>query len=174
MVAEGATNLAEEYFGQIGGLAQQSLKEMRLLVHELRPLDLDTHGFVGGIQQRLDAVESRAGVRTSLQVEGELNLPIEIQEGLYRVAQEALNNTLRHAGADFVTVTIASHPDSIELRVSDNGRGFDPSAAVGSGGLGLTSMEERVKRMGGTLIIDSRPGEGATVLVQLSVPKLPH
>jgi signal transduction histidine kinase len=171
VVAEGATDLAEEYFGQVGELAQQSLKEMRLLVHELRPLDLDTHGFIGGIQQRLDAVESRAGVRALLQVEGEFNLPIEMQEGLYRVVQESLNNALRHAGADSVTVTIVSARDCIELRVSDDGKGFDPSAAVGSGGMGLTGMGERVKRMGGTLIIDSSPGMGTTILVQLSVSK---
>jgi signal transduction histidine kinase len=171
VLAEGGTDLAMEYFDQIGGLAQQSLKEMRLLVHELHPLGLDTHGFIGSIQQRLDAVESRAGVTTSLQVEGELDLPIEMRDGLYWVVQGALNNALRHAGADSVTVTIDSTSDPIELRVSDNGRGFDPSAVVGSGGLGLTSMEERLKGMGGTLIIDSHPGEGTTILIQLSVPK---
>jgi PAS domain S-box-containing protein len=105
----GAGNLeqVENYLARLGEAAQQSLKEMRLLVHELRPPVLEREGLVGALQQRLDAVEGRSGVETRLRVEGTLELPAPVEEELYRIAQEALNNALKHAAATLVT---NSHP----------------------------------------------------------------
>ncbi|NIR15549.1 MAG: histidine kinase, partial [Desulfobacterales bacterium] len=76
---------------------QQALKEMRLLVYELRPLALRNEGLIGALQQRLDAVERRAGIDARLIVDGEVILPSPVEENLFRIAQEALNNALKHA-----------------------------------------------------------------------------
>ncbi|MCK6625313.1 MAG: GAF domain-containing protein [Anaerolineae bacterium] len=154
---------------ELGQIAQQALKEMRLLVYELRPLALAQEGLIGALRQRLDAVERRAGVQTELQAETTLDLPRQVEEALYHIAQEALNNALKHAAATAVTVSIGASNGRIELEVTDNGAGFDLPTAEGKGGLGLTSMQERVEKMGGLLTILSTPGEGTKVKVSLEV-----
>ncbi|MBN1810504.1 MAG: PAS domain-containing protein [Anaerolineae bacterium] len=151
------------YLERLGEISQQALREMRLLVYELRPLVLRREGLAGALQQRLDAVEKRAGVDARLLVEGEVELPAPVEEALYRIAQEALNNTLKHAGASNVTVCVRSRDDRVELEVIDDGGGFDLGAAGKDGGLGLTSMRERAEKVGGVLDITSALGEGTRV-----------
>jgi signal transduction histidine kinase len=90
---------------------------------------------------------------------------MEVEEGLYRIAQEALNNALKHAGASLVTVRLRTVDGWVTLEVADNGIGFDPAAA--SGGMGLTNMRERAERLGARLAIESRPGEGTQITVEL-------
>jgi signal transduction histidine kinase len=160
---------AEEYTGRLGEIAQQALKEMRLLVYQLRPLVLKREGLVGALQQRLDAVEKRAGVDARLLVEGPLELPASVEEGLYRIAQEALNNALKHAAPRAVTLRIDVTEDRVGLEVVDDGQGFDPAGVEGSGGMGLTSMRERAERLGGSLSVRSAPGHGTTVRVEVEV-----
>jgi signal transduction histidine kinase len=104
-------------------------------------------------------------VDARLLVEGEVELPAPVEEALYRIAQEALNNALKHAGAGNVTVCVRSRDGLLELEVLDNGAGFDLSAAGKDGGLGLTSMRERAEKVGGMLDITSAPGEGTRVKV---------
>lgn len=157
----------EGYLERLGEISQQALKEMRLMVYELRPLILKREGLVGALQQRLDAVEKRAGVDTRLLVEGEMELPNSVEEGLYRVAQEALNNILKHAEATLVTVRIHGAGNRVELEIADNGTGFDPDAMTDYGGMGLANMQERVEKLGGSLIILSAPGEGTRVKVSV-------
>jgi signal transduction histidine kinase len=154
---------------EVGQIAQQALKEMRLLVYELRPLALAQEGLVGALRQRLEAVERRTGVQAQLQAEAMLELPRQVEEAFYHIAQEALNNALKHATATAVTVSIGVNNGRIELEVADNGSGFDPRTTEGKGGLGLTSMRERVEKMGGVLTILSTPGEGTKVKVSLEV-----
>jgi signal transduction histidine kinase len=154
---------------ELGQIAQQALKEMRLLVYELRPLALTQDGLVGALRQRLDAVERRTGVQAQLQAKAMLDLPRQVEEALYHIAQEALNNALKHATATAVTVSIGADNGQIVLEVADNGSGFDPQAVESKGGLGLTSMRERVEKMGGVLTILSTPGEGTKVKVSLEV-----
>lgn len=154
---------------ELGQIAQQALKEMRLLVYELRPLALAQEGLVGALRQRLDAVERRTGVQAQLQAEPMLDLPGRIEEALYHITQEALNNALKHATATAITVRIEATDGRVELEVTDNGSGFDPTAGDGQGGLGLTSMRERVEKLGGTLAVLSTPGEGTKVKVSLEV-----
>jgi signal transduction histidine kinase len=134
-------------------------------VHELRPLALEKEGLVGALQQRLDAVERRAGMDARLIVEGELDLLPDVEEALYRIAQEALNNALKHAAATMVRVSIHADEDKVVLEVADNGKGFDPQAVSDEGGMGLTTMRERAEKLGGTLVLISAPGEGTTVTV---------
>jgi two-component system sensor histidine kinase ChiS len=155
------------YLSRLGDITQGALKEMRLLVHELRPLALQKEGLVGALQQRLDAVERRAGVDARLVVEGELELSPDAEENLYRIAQEALNNALKHATATLVTVTIRASDEWVELEVADNGSGFDPMAVSDEGGMGLTTMRERARRLGARLEVVSAPGEGTKVRVHL-------
>jgi PAS domain S-box-containing protein len=157
----------EGYLERLGEISQQALKEMRLLVYELRPLVLRREGLVGALQQRLDAVEKRAGVDARLLVEGEGELPASVEEALYRIAQEALNNALKHAGASNVTVRVCSRDDCVELEVIDDGVGFYLGTTGDNGGLGLTSMRERAEKIDGILDIASAPGEGTRVRVKV-------
>ena len=153
------------YLSQLGETSQQALKEMRLLVYELLPLDLESEGLIGALQQRLDAVEGRAGVEARLIVEGEISLPPELETCLYRVALEALNNSLKHAAATKITVRLAAEGERVALNIEDDGNGFDQEALPDRGGMGLTSMRERTDEVGGTLEILSEPGKGTTVKV---------
>jgi signal transduction histidine kinase len=165
LVRAGDLERTEGYLSRLGEITQGALKEMRLLVHELRPLALEKEGLVGALQQRLDAVERRAGVDARLVVEGELDLLRDAEEGLYRIAQEALNNALKHASATVVTVTIRADDEQVELEVVDNGIGFDPQEVSGEGGMGLTNMRERAEKFGGELELVSTPGKGTRVRV---------
>ena len=180
LFAEAARRLAaakelertESYLQQLGETAQQALKEMRLLVYELRPSRLEEEGLVGALRERLSTVEQRAGVEARLLVEGMegLNLPKAVEEGLYRIAQEALNNALKHAKASSVTVRIRPiEADVVELEIADDGKGFDPEAVGDQGGMGLVNMRERAERLGGTLQIISAPGEGTRVRVRVGL-----
>jgi PAS domain S-box-containing protein len=165
----GAGNLEQvrSYLTRLGEAALQSLKEMRLLVYELRPPILEKVGLVGALQQRLDAVEGRSGVETRLRVEGTLELPAPVEEGLYRIAQEALNNALKHAAASLMTVWLRADGEQVELEVVDNGIGFDPETGSDRGGVGMLSMQERAERLGGSLSILSAPGSGTRVIVRV-------
>ena len=124
LAGTGDLERSAEYFTQLRETSHQALKEMRLLVHQLRPLVLEQMGLVGALRQRLDAVERRAGVEARLQVDGDAQQPDDVEEGLYFIAQEALNNALKHAESDSVTVRIKSRDGFVELEVSDNGNGF--------------------------------------------------
>ncbi|MEZ4541015.1 MAG: PAS domain S-box protein [Chloroflexota bacterium] len=158
-----ATN---DYVNRLGELAQHSLKEMRLLVHEMRPSLLEKEGLAEALQARLDAVERHSGIRAKLVVNIERNLPSQVQLQYYRVAEEALNNALKHAHASAVWVTIRAVADSATMEITDNGRGFDPAVASASGGLGLTSIRERMEHLGGSAEIETAPGKGTTIRVQ--------
>jgi signal transduction histidine kinase len=165
LAAEGDLESAEHYLSRVGEVVQQALKDMRLLVFELRPPELEKDGLVGALQQRLDTVEKRAGMEARLISAALPPLPDEVTDGLYRIAQEALNNALRHAEANAVTVTIRFDDEALSLKVADDGQGFDPEAVRGGGGLGLVSMAERAAQLGGELTIDAVPGQGTSVEV---------
>lgn len=175
LLAEAARLLAEqsdlkrvgEYLERLGHVSQQALKEMRLLVYELRPLALEHVGLVGAVQQRLDAVEKRAGMEAHLLAAREPDWPPAVEEGLYRIVQEALNNALKHAHASSVTVRIEGDEAQAVVEVRDNGRGFDPEALEDSGGMGLSNIRQRVAALGGSLTIQSAPGQGTLVAVVL-------
>ncbi|MCP4536580.1 MAG: PAS domain S-box protein [Chloroflexi bacterium] len=164
---EGDLEAARERVVRIGETAQQALKEMRLMVYELRPQLLEQDGLAGALQRRLDAVEKRAEVEVSLQTEISAVLPASVEEGLYRIAQEALNNALKHAAASEVTVWVKFDGKWATLKVEDNGSGFVFDKMDHTGGMGLTSMRERAKKLGGTLTVRSTPEQGTTVRVSV-------
>jgi PAS domain S-box-containing protein len=167
LIETGDLKRAERYLTRLGETAQDTLKEIRLLVYELRPSVLEQEGLVGAIQQRLGAVERRAGVRAHLLVDDAIQLPAPVEEGLYRIAQEALNNALKHAAASSVTVRIWAMDGHVELTVADNGIGFVSDATGKEGGLGLATMQERAEKLGGTLQIVSAPQAGTRVSVRV-------
>ncbi len=170
---------ASHYLKRLGETTQQALKEMRLLVYKLRLPALQQEGLVGALQRRLDAVEKRASVDARLLVKDEGNaldaLPERVEKALYRIAQEALNNSLKHAHATTVTVLIAIQPctdgegQRVMLEIADDGRGFDPQAIAGAGGMGLSNMRERAEQLGGDLAIESSPGQGVRVQMRLNL-----
>jgi signal transduction histidine kinase/ligand-binding sensor domain-containing protein len=150
--------------------AREALGEMRLLIFELRPPVLEQEGLAAALRTRLEAVEGRAGVQTALYAEGEGRPPSDVEEGLYRIAVEALNNALKHAQAHSISVTLELEPGEARLEVADDGAGFDPDAACRSGGMGLRGMFERAEQMGGRLAVDSEPGRGTHVRVAVRYP----
>lgn len=152
---------------RMGETALQALKEMRMLVFELRPLDLEHEGLVGALHRRLSAVEGRANVKARLVAEELIELPAPVEEGLYRIAQEALNNALKHGSVTTTTVYLRVEDEHIELEVVDNGIGFNLSEVSHKGGLGLISMRERAEQLGGSLLIHSVPGKGTRVKVRM-------
>jgi signal transduction histidine kinase len=163
----GKSDQTHQYLEQIKQTAHQALKEMRLLIYQLRPAALATEGLAGAAKRRLEAVERRAGMEALLITHnGDLELPPPLEDTLYRLAQEALNNVLKHAEASQVTVDLSVDDGWVELVVGDNGRGFDPGAPPDLGGMGLANMRQRVEEVGGTLEIASTPGQGTRVKVR--------
>lgn len=161
----GQIDQAKHYLSRLGDTAGQALREMRLMIYRLRPTDLTAGGLGDALQRRLELVERRAGLRTHLvsKVPGEL--PSEWEESLYRIAEEGLNNALKHAAATEVWVRLEQVGAELLLSVCDNGRGFDPETI--SPGMGLQNLRERAVALNGTLVIESAPGDGTHIIVRL-------
>lgn len=154
-------------------LAQQSLDEARRSVWNLRPARLHERGLADALRDELHRVHRQSDMETNLQVLGDKRaadrLPMEHAAALLRIGQEALHNVVKHAGAQSVAVTLAFHPDETVLEVADDGIGFSLSAvdeaAVDTGGMGLISMRERARHVGGSLSVETAPGRGTRVRV---------
>ncbi|MBN1814780.1 MAG: GAF domain-containing protein [Anaerolineae bacterium] len=150
---------------QLGDAAQQALREMRLMLYELRPSLAAEEGLVPALQRRLDAVEGRVGVMAQLLTSGDVKLPGRIEQELYLIALEALNNALKHARASVVTVSVETLEDRVELKVVDNGAGFALIDWEANRGMGLATMRGRARELNAVLTIDSTPGAGTQVKV---------
>jgi signal transduction histidine kinase len=165
-LASGDLDPAAANVREIRETSQEALGEMRLLLFELRPPLLEERGLMGALQLRLGAVEARAGLTTGLRGDGAERLPPETEQELYRLAQEALNNVVKHAQARHVGVELDVTSDLIVLEVTDDGIGFE-SALRGGGGFGLQGMRERASRLGGTVRVESAPGAGTRIRVEV-------
>lgn len=163
--------VAAGYLGELQETALEGMRDMRLLIFQLHPPVLEAEGLAAALQARLAAVEERAGLQTQFRVEEERRLPIAIEEDLYWIAQEALNNVRKHAAARHVTVHLHFTPSSIRLEVVDDGVGFDPQAvrAEGRGTGGLRSIAERAARLGARLHYASTPGQGTQLSVEVTL-----
>jgi signal transduction histidine kinase len=159
-----------ERLQELKEMAVDALAEMRLLIYELRPSVFEQEGLAAALRARLDAVEGRLGLKTKFVQEGEISLPVETEEALYRIAQEALHNVLKHARAKVVTVTLAREDRIVRLEVADDGMGFDPVQACAAGCMGLRGMKERAQELGAEFEIRSKSGEGSKIIVRKSVP----
>ncbi len=167
----GHADMPARVLARIGEQARQALKEMRLFLHELEPLDLEREGLAAALAQRLSAVEGRADIRTHLLIDEKVSLPVQTEVALYFIAQEALNNALRHANARSVTVRLKKRRADLVFEISDDGRGFD-QRQVGNGGRGLRNMRERAEKIGARIAIASQVGKGTTVRVTLPWSKI--
>lgn len=166
-LAAGKIDLANEQLSELQTTAQEALREMRLLIFQLRPPDLEADGLVTVLRTRLEAVEARAGLKMEFSVDEDVRLPLEIEEGLYRISQEALNNSLKHATAESISVCLSLGGPTVVLEIIDDGIGFDPEAGLEDPGLGMDGMYERAAEIGGELIVESKPGFGARVRVEV-------
>ena len=160
-------DLAASQLRELQETARQALQEMRLLIFELRSPVLEEEGLAAALQARLAAVEGRVGLDTALAVEGDGRLPPTREVELDRITQEALNNVLKHAHAQHITVRLHQDERIVALEIADDGVGFDPGSARAGGGLGLRGMAERAARLGGRLAVESRPGAGTRVAVEV-------
>jgi PAS domain S-box-containing protein len=143
-------------------LAEAGLAEMRALIFELRPETLATEGLVSALSKQVAAVQARHGIVVCTQFCEEPDVSLKVKQELYRVAQEALHNTVKHSQASTVELRLAFNAEGILLEVNDNGLGFNVSESF-PGHLGLHSMRERVVLLGGKLQIESAPGQGTLV-----------
>jgi PAS domain S-box-containing protein len=172
---KGNLDRLEESLSQLADSARQALKEMRLLLYELRLIPLEQVNLVEALQTRLETVERRAGVEAQFLMEGKMDWPPAWEGELYCIAMEALNNSLKHARATQVSVRLNGGLNRVELEIVDNGQGFEFQDKFDqyprAGGMGLRSMAERAERLGGKLVIDSQPGMGTRVRVSVESPE---
>lgn len=153
---------------RITEIARQALKEMRLMLYELRSAELQKEGLRSALETRLAAVEERAGVATALHFEQTLTLPETLEYELYHIAREALNNALKHASAHQVIVHFQASDWGVRLCIEDDGVGFDYPQASRNGGMGLQTMYTRAERIGGKLLVEAAPGQGSRISVLIA------
>jgi signal transduction histidine kinase len=160
---------AREKVERVQGLAREALEELRSLILELRPPDLARDGLCAALRKHVEVLRPLHAAEIDLDLDARVSAGDGRDHEVLRIAQEAVQNALRHADAKRVSVRLAAREDGLELEVSDDGIGFQPSdPEVRGRRLGLTSMEERAAELGGRLAIESRPGAGTTV--RLEVP----
>jgi len=150
-------------------LSRRMSQGLFTLVHDLRPAQLDDLGLVPAVRSLLDGDFSSKGLRVTFEVTGDQSrLDSLIETVLFRVAQEALTNVIRHAGIKEATLRLDYSPDSVTLGVLDSGKGFDPTEPLRPPqGWGLEGMRERVESVGGQLSLYSAPGHGTTIEVAI-------
>ncbi len=142
--------------------AGDTMREMQALLLELRPIALGDVGLVTALSEICRAYRDRLGIEVRAELEP-LVVPAALEHAMLRVTQEALANAVKHAGAGVITIRLLADADQIILAVADDGRGFDADGDGSGGGLGLRAMRDRAAEQGGTLRVDSVPGEGSTV-----------
>jgi len=153
---------------RIGENARQAVKEMRLFLYEMQPVELEKEGLVSALHHRLAAVEGRADLKARLIADEDLMIPKDTEVALYYIAQEALNNILRHAHANSILIRIRKTRKNLVLQISDNGIGFVPTL-VPRGGLGLNNMKERTAQINGKLQVVSNPKTGTKITVTIPI-----
>lgn len=154
---------------EVAELTRGALAEMRALIFELRPGALAEEGLAAALNKHAAAVSAREGLAISIEApEERLPLTGEQEEHLYRLAQEALHNVVKHARATGAQVELGKGLNGVRLSVRDDGAGFDQTEPR-PGHLGLETMQDRARRIGGKLTIESAPGTGTTIVVEVPV-----
>jgi signal transduction histidine kinase len=167
-VLERDPGAAREQVAKLQVLAQEALDELRSLVFELRPPDLERDGLCGALRKHVEVLRRLQQREIDLDLDDDLPADPPRDGDVLRIAQEALQNALRHADAAHVVLRLHGTDGGLVLDVVDDGVGFDLAApGLRSQRLGLTSMEERAERLGGRLRIVSAPGAGTTVRLEV-------
>ncbi len=159
-------NAAEARLNEAERLVHHAQQELTSLIRELRPVALEGKGLVAALRELATEWTQQTNIVANLRVEGAEGtqvLPLTVEEALFRVAQEALSNVARHSNATLVQLTLTTTDDTATLSVADNGRGFDASRQ-GYRGVGLLSMQERMKALGGEVQVESAPGKGTRIV----------
>jgi len=166
----GEVETTKSHLKDLRETSRQALQEMRLMVFELRPPELETKGFTLALQERLEAVEARTGIESVINIDIEERLPSKIENGLYSIAREALNNILKHSHATKVKITLQRKNGGVIFEIQDNGIGMKALSASNSAGLGLKGMKERADQIGASLILQNAPEKGT--LLKVEVPEV--
>src|SRR6476661_4756899 len=161
-LSEDAPDELDEQIVQLKTLVNQAMEELLRLARQLRPASLDDMGLIAAIEGQIARFGEQSSIQASFHYEGAPQALSEDQQTvIYRVVQEALSNTAQHSGANFVDFDLRVFPShGVELRVRDNGRGFDSTTGADGGGIGLSGMAERARLVGGELSVTSSPGTG--------------
>lgn len=152
---------------QLGQTARHALQETRALIFALRPAALGDAGLAPALRTLASEALQRQGLEIRLRISGERRIPLEHEEALYRVVQEALANIAKHSGSHQAAVDLDYGDSETRLSVSDRGRGFEPGAARSAHALGLRSMAERVAAIGGSFALAAQPGAGTRIIVRI-------
>ncbi|MDO4262964.1 MAG: GAF domain-containing sensor histidine kinase [Deinococcus sp.] len=162
---------AEAEVRAAGALLREQIQEVRRSIFALRPINLEKYGLLDTMRMYVQDFGEQNKLRTALEISGEVALSKGDEAILFRILQESLNNVAKHAAASSVTVTLQGGPCWVQLRVQDDGQGFDPHQVSGrvssAGGLGLTQMRERMESRGGEYAVVSEPGRGTLVEARL-------
>ncbi len=156
---------AEARLKEAQKLVSMAQKELTSLILELRPAGLEGKSIATALRELTKQWMQQTNIAFTLHIEGEENLPLIVEEALYRVAQEALSNITRHSQATQVHLKLSTRDDEVTLSITDNGQGFDSAERTGSG-VGLLSMQERMKTLGGDVWFESIPGIGTSIIAQ--------
>jgi signal transduction histidine kinase len=158
-----------DYIADLQTTIQTTLDELHNLALELRPHLLDDLGLVAALQRHIRKYENRFGLRVDFEAVGleEQRLPPTLETALYRIIQEALTNVARHARATTVSVLLEQRDGRVRSIIEDDGRGFDLAQTMTDGHLGLYGIEERISLLGGRMTIESEPGHGTSIFVEL-------
>lgn len=156
--------VVQQNLGDLHLLIRGALAEMRILLLELRPLSMENAVLGDLIHQLVDGIKGRAQLDVTLQIQGQAEIPTQVKRNLFRIAQEALNNVVKHARAQHVGLMLNQSVEQITLCIDDDGHGFDASS-VDSGHLGLQIMRERADNIGADLTISSHSGQGTKIVV---------
>ncbi len=162
------------HIAELQEISTKALDELRHLISDLRPSHLDDLGLVAALRWYVEQLDRRTAMSITFQIMGEeRRLPPETETSLFRIAQEGLSNAVRHAGANNARLCLTYEETSVFLAIHDDGRGFDPGAMLRPGprrAWGLIGIQERAMLAGGSLLIDSEPGWGTTILVTVPMP----
>ena len=164
---------ASQTLRQLEGMAAKSISELRRIIADLRPSHLDDLGLAATLRWYANDVEERINLKVRVETTGEVRpLPAEMTTTLFRVAQEAINNTIRHSQASQAVIRLCYCPEGVRVEVEDNGIGFDPTRVDRShrSPFGLLGMRERAILLGGTFAVESTPGKGTKILVGIPYP----
>ncbi len=162
-------NAAETRLNEAEKLVHQAQQELTSLIRELRPVALEGKGLIAALRELATDWTQQTNIVATLRVEGVTgtlgteSLPLDIEEALFRVAQEALSNVLRHSKATLAQLILTLTGDTVTLSVTDNGQGFD-ATRHGHLGVGLLSMQERMRALGGDVQVESTPGKGTRII----------
>lgn len=158
---------ASPHLSEAENLVYEVIQELNFLIQEIYPIALQEKGLLTVLREYIFEWEHRNDAMVNLAVQNEAALPLEMEQAVYRVIQEALANISRHSGASRVDISLVYNPDLLQVTIADDGRGFDMNQKAK--GLGFRSMRERISSIHGTFQVQSAPGQGTRIIIQIPI-----